>query len=416
MSTDSQPIPGTQIGRDQAAQPAQPAPLPRDAVLVHVGMHKTGTTAIQTVLASLRGELASAGVVYPGPHEAHHREARSLTQGSAGWQVSPMPPPPPEVWRDFAADLREVSSRVVLSSEFFSIASREQIGRLGQDLSPRRAYVLIGVRNLGPVAVSTWQQTLKQGRFSTLDQWLKTNFKRSELTAKTPEFWTKFDPAAAIDRWSSVLGPERVTVVVLSDGDRDLLPTTFEHLLGLPVGRLSSHPVPRSNRGLTAVEAEVVRRVNKGLYGKLTWREYSSVLRNGAIRRMVEVRSPPPDEARPVLPAWVLDQVAAEGRRVAGQIISAGVHIVGDLADLGATPTTSADATRAPDLTMVPIDTVVEALVGAVAGSTHASWTLVGERPPQHARISDTGVGQLLGFAVKRLSWRARRLVRRTLS
>jgi hypothetical protein len=310
MSTDSQPLASTHTGSDQAAQPAQPAPLPPDAVLVHVGMHKTGTTAMQSVLASLRDELGREGVVYPGEREAHHPEARALTRGSTGWQVSPVPPPDPAVWSDFAAEVRQTPSRVVISSEFFAIASEAQIRRLMQDIGPQRVHVLIGVRNLGPVAVSSWQQALKQGRVSTLDKWLKTNFRRSELTEQTPGFWTKFDPAAAIARWSSVVGPDRVTVVVLPDGDRSLLPTTFERLLGLPEGRLAGQSVPRSNRGLTAVEAEMVRRVNGRLRGKLEWSEYNSVLRNGAIRRMVEVRSPEPDEARPELPAWVLDQVA----------------------------------------------------------------------------------------------------------
>jgi hypothetical protein len=415
MSPESQSLRSTETASDQAAQPAQPAPLPADAVLVHIGMHKTGTTAMQSVLASLRDELGRDGVAYPGEREAHHAEARALTRGSTGWQVSPVPPPDPAVWSDFAAEVRQTPSRVVISSEFLAIASEAQIRQLMQDLGPQRVHVLVGVRNLGPVAVSSWQQALKQGRVSTLDTWLKTNFRRSELTEQTPGFWTKFDPAAAVLRWSNVVGPDRVTVVVLPDGDRSLLPTTFEQLLGLPAGRLTGQSVPRSNRGLTAAEAEMVRRVNLQLRGKLEWTEYNSVLRNGAIRRMVEVRSPEPDEARPELPAWVLDQVADEGRRVADQITAAGVQVVGDLADLSATPATQAGSTKpAPELTMVPIDAVVEALVGAVAGSTHDSWTLVEDRPAEHARISDTSAGQLFAIGAKRLGTKARRLLRRS--
>ncbi len=212
-----------------------------------------------------------------------------------------------------------------------------------------------------------------------------------------------------------MVGPDRVTVVVLADGDRSLLPTTFEGLLGLPEGRLAGQSVPRSNRGLTAAEAEVVRRVNLRLRGKLEWSEYNTLLRNGAIRRMVEVRSPEPDEARPELPAWVLDQVADEGRRVADQIARSGVQVVGDLADLSPAPQSpGGPAKPAPDLTTVPIDAVVEALVGAVAGSTHDTWTLVEDRPPEHARISETSTGRLVAIGAKRLGTRARRLLRRS--
>jgi hypothetical protein len=62
----------------------------------------------------------------------------------------------------------------------------------------------------------------------------------------------------------------------------------------------------------------------------------------------------------------------------------------------------------------VPIDAVVEALVGAVAGSTHDSWTLVEDRPEEHARISDTSAGRLFAIGAKRLGTKARRLLRRS--
>jgi hypothetical protein len=50
-------------------------PLPEGAVLVHVGFHKTGTTALQSAFASTRPELLAAGVLYPGELRSHHRAA-----------------------------------------------------------------------------------------------------------------------------------------------------------------------------------------------------------------------------------------------------------------------------------------------------------------------------------------------------
>ncbi len=150
-----------------------------------------------------------------------------------------MPPPDPSVWAGLAAEVRRTHSRVVLSSEFFSRASAAQIRQLVQDLGPDRVHILIGVRNLGPVAISSWQQTLKQGRISTLDRWLQANFARTDPSEPTKWFWAKFDPSDAIARWSAAAGPERVSVVVVRDGDRALLPKTFERLLDLPPGRLA---------------------------------------------------------------------------------------------------------------------------------------------------------------------------------
>lgn len=388
-----------------------PAPLPSDAVLAHVGMHKTGTTAMQSVMSALRHELHQAGVTYPGPREAHHIEARSLTQARLGWQSSPVPPPDPAVWEEFVARVHGTPGRVVFSSEFFSGAGEDAIRRMAADLGSR-GHFLIGVRNLGPVAVSSWQQTLKQGRISTLDAWLKGNFQRASADDTEKFFWARFDPAAAVSRYATAVGPDRVTVVVIREGDRALLPTTFERLLDLPEGRLAGVSVPRSNRGLTVVEAEALRQVNVALRGKLDWQEYDLLVRNGAIRRMVENRTPKPDEPKPDLPDWIQEQVAREGRRVADSISASGVRVVGDLADLSAPPPTSSPSLGADQAT-VPLDAMVEAIVGTVAAATYGSWTFGEERRARALTVAQTPALTLAGVLAARFGNRARRLLRR---
>ncbi|MFL6100001.1 MAG: hypothetical protein ACJ71T_08625 [Actinomycetales bacterium] len=388
-----------------------PTALPPDAVLAHVGMHKTGTTAIQSVMTSLRHELRPAGVTYPGSREAHHVEARSLTQAPLGWQSSPVPPPDPSLWDQFVATVHGTPGRVVFSSEFFTGADQSAIRRMAADLGDR-AHFLIGVRNLGPVAVSSWQQTLKQGRISTLDAWLKGNFQRDSADDTEKFFWARFDPAAAVSRYAAGAGPERVTVVVLREGDRALLPTTFERLLDLPEGRLAGQSVPRSNRGLTVLEAEALRQVNVALRGKLDWQEYDVLVRNGAIRRMVENRTPKPDEPKPEVPEWIREQVAREGRRVADSIRASGVRVVGDLADLSAVPATSG-ASLGSDQATVPLDAMVEAIVGAVAGATYGSWSFDDERRVRALTVAQTPARTLAGVLASRLGGRAGRILRR---
>jgi hypothetical protein len=390
-----------------------PAPLPQQAVLAHVGMHKTGTTAMQSVLHSLRPQLAAEGVTYSGKREAHHIEARALTQSTLGWQTSPIPPPDPAVWDDFAAQTRQTPNRVVFSSEFFSSATESQIRQMVSDIGDR-LHVLIGVRHLGPVAVSSWQQTLKQGRISTLDSWLKDNFERADAGEELTFFWAKFDPGAAVTRFANAAGPDRVTVVVMREGDRALLPNTFEQLLGLSEGRLAGQSVRRTNRGLTSVEAEVVRQVNVSLQGKLEWGEYDALVRNGAIRRMVENRSPKPDEPRPELPGWIADQVAEEGRRVADTISSSGVRVIGDLRNLTAPMSPAADDDRPADQTMIPMDAMVEAVVGAVAGAAYGTWTMAGVKPARPVRVSETTAMGLAAVLAGRAGKRARRVLRRS--
>ena len=55
-------------------------------LIVHIGPYKTGSTAIQKVLAASRRSLESAGILYPTsrktlPLEAHHSLARFMRTG-----------------------------------------------------------------------------------------------------------------------------------------------------------------------------------------------------------------------------------------------------------------------------------------------------------------------------------------------
>ena len=53
-------------------------PLPADAIALHIGIHKTGTTALQAALADARPELAAHGVLYPGRRTAQHGAAMAV--------------------------------------------------------------------------------------------------------------------------------------------------------------------------------------------------------------------------------------------------------------------------------------------------------------------------------------------------
>lgn len=89
-------------------------------LILHVGTHKTGTTAIQSFLASHRRELAAAGVHYPDSTrfvgsipEAHHGVAAALATGAGPF------PPALEKFRDHLRRALRDHDAVVLSSEAF---------------------------------------------------------------------------------------------------------------------------------------------------------------------------------------------------------------------------------------------------------------------------------------------------------
>jgi hypothetical protein len=400
--------------------------LPPDAVLVHIGPHKTGTTAIQSTLASMRTQLREAGVEYPGPGEAHHKQARALCRYPEGWAHEAEILPDPALWTALAEQVRSIPGRVVISSEFLALADDEARAQLVRDLGPDRVHIVAAARNSAGIAVSTWQQVLRKGYPVTLDEWLDKNFRRSEAVEKPRGFWSHADPANLAKNFADVLDPDRITVVALDENDRRLLPTAFEELLGLPPGLLADQKAPQTNRGLSAAEAAFILQIIRTLGSKLSWAEYSRTMRKGVIRRLLEVRRPSADEPKARLPEWPVEQAIVEGERSIAGLQSSGVRIIGNLDGLRSVP--AVDSEDVP-ITDIPIELAAEAVVGAIAIATRDTWTLdaparpVGQRkrPPAKKaaspRIDEVSARELAAVLRQRvragLRRRSRKLLKR---
>ena len=383
-----------------------PSRVPDGAVLVHIGMHKTGTTAMQTLLSTQRESLLAQGVLYPGAAADHHSYARSLTQQAVGSGGADKPPPP-QLWERLVAELAEESRRTVISSEYFSVARRDEPARLVADLGHGRVHVLVGVRNTTDSAVSAWQQTLKQNRIATIDRWASNVLPRDGRPPRLPNYWAQWDLGAMVRRWSQAAGPENMTVVVVDRSDRDRLPATFEQLLGLRAGTLVGREPPVSNRGMTAREAELFRRLNVALRGKYDWPTYKRIVRYGVIRTVIESRPAAPDEPRPVLPAWAAEITREAGRRAAEEIAASGVRVVGDLAAL--------HAERPPAVTPGELDTVpIELAVLAISAAIAAEADAPAGRPLED--VPGRELVQLLARRARRRAGRTARSWRRRLA
>jgi hypothetical protein len=156
--------------------------------LVHIGPPKTGTSALQSALHVARERLARHDVVFPGtgrhPHSAVHAViGRAPLLGHAKPSLTS--------WTDLVEEVSGAGgSRVVVSSEFFADGDDTAIRRIVEDLGGRRHH-------------------------------------HDQL----------------IERWSAVVGPENLTVVVADQSRPEMLLRTFESLLALPSGIL----VPRKD-------------------------------------------------------------------------------------------------------------------------------------------------------------------------
>ena len=96
-----------------------------NGLLLHIGVHKTGTTAIQAALADARTDLAANGVRYPGKLQAHHRAALAVLGRPWGWNARGGAVLDTEHFDKLAKRANAYSGRVVISSEFFCEADEE---------------------------------------------------------------------------------------------------------------------------------------------------------------------------------------------------------------------------------------------------------------------------------------------------
>ena len=136
--------------------------LPERGVLLHIGPHKTGTTALQSSFAESSDDLAALGVAVT-PSKLQRVGAGAVTQRTLGGMQHGTYPKA-RVWRQLQKSVRRASDRkVVVSSELFSDATDAQIPAIIDGLGADRVRVLVTVRPLEKLLPSTWQQAIKNG-------------------------------------------------------------------------------------------------------------------------------------------------------------------------------------------------------------------------------------------------------------
>ncbi|HET9871655.1 MAG TPA: hypothetical protein VFP89_03540 [Propionibacteriaceae bacterium] len=346
-------------------------PLAPGSRLLHIGIPKTGTTALQTAAAQHRSELARNQVCYPG-RSGNHREAVCALMGrQLGWTGAGEYVPDIRLWERLVAEVeRHPNMRAFISHEFASECDEEQAGRFRASLGDS-IHVVITLRGFAWLLSSSWQQYVKAGRRQSFDRWLR------DILADTPDtraalgFYKRNDQGAVVDRWVRVMGADRVTVVIADKKRPHQLTDAFEDMLGLPRGLLkhSDGGGLAANRSLSLPEAELIRRVNSIVrkHG-LSWQQFTALIRNGTIARLLEGRRPAGDETRIALPRWAAEKATTKARTYADAVSASRCRVIGDISTLYAPIPPAGDTV--PKVENVPIDVAVEAVAGLLSAAT----------------------------------------------
>ncbi|WP_030858163.1 hypothetical protein [Streptomyces sp. NRRL S-37] len=385
----------TDCTREELRVPA----LPAGTRLLHIGPHKTGTTAVQGALFAAKEEMARHGVDFPA-HSRHPIEAVLAACARPAMMGDPVPTE--RHWRRLLDQVVATGERTsVISSEFFADAEDDAtIARIVEQLGGDRVHVLVTLRPLTRIMPSQWQQYVQNGLRLGYEPWLEHMLRRAPYDRPTPSFWRRHRHDRLVERWAAATGPGRVTVVVVDDRDRDALMRTFEALLGLPGGLL--RPVPETaNRSLTLAETEMLRHLNKEFRGnELPEELYSRLVRHGAIAHMKNACGPTPRDVKIRTPQWALEAAAGIGAETAARIGSLGVRILGDPEALSRVP---ASGERAGEPRLAP-EVAAQALFGMLTAVAATNGT--GKGRTVH-RTSSKELVKVLGHrCLKRLRLR----------
>jgi hypothetical protein len=328
---------------------------------LHIGVPKSGTTALQTAMSSRRRQLLRAGVNYPGT-SLNHTMAFSAVMGRAGTTLYRTPRA-----GDWEAVVRSArvhpDARTVLSYELACVAEAQTASRIVADLGAGRCDVAITARPLAAMLPSIWQQYVKGGLRLDFETWATAVLRDPRRRKVTPSFEARHDLGRVASIWASIVGPERVHVIVLEQGRPSQLAEGFERLLSLPEGALRLEPGAgiASNRALTACEVELARRVQVRLARAGVGVAVRARVMADVAHGLQSRPAPEGDAGATPVPPWVSDAGVRLGEEAALALGGLGVDVIGDLAALAA-PARVTSAAAPVDVSVDAVSRAVEAV------------------------------------------------------
>ncbi|HWJ81980.1 MAG TPA: hypothetical protein VNS55_07075 [Nocardioides sp.] len=298
-------------------------------VYLHVGLKKTGTSYLQSILRANTEALEAQGLSMVPHNQVASRQLVRALKGQLEEGVDA--PRAKRALVRFPRELAEApGDRVLVSDEVFGGSTPEQVERLGEALGGREAHLLLTVRDIARTIPSAWQQTIKGGSRFPYERYVDAVVARDGDVANA--FWHSYDVPALLERWRGLVAPERMHVVLLPPPGAapTVLLDRFCGVLGIDPASLTAETV-RANESLGRAQAELLRRLN-GELAEATFRRdlHGPVLKRGFA---IGVLAPQKGDRIPMPAghrAWCEEH--AEG--VIEALVRGGYDIVGDVAEL----------------------------------------------------------------------------------
>lgn len=294
-------------------------------VFLHVGLPKTGTTYLQTLLWHNRDVLRRQGVLLPGDSARQHLWASGVVREDP--KLERRSPEAKHAWDRLVADINAWEGTAIVSHEFFASASATQAEGAVAALAGAEVHVVVTARETLSLVTARWQEYVKNGSTLPIDDYPADD----EPSGDDDWDWGTLDLADVLRRWSAAVPREQVHVLTLPKPDepRQALWLRFAELVGIdPEGCDTS--VSASNESLGVVEVELLRRVNADLQGFSSPADRGNWIRGYLAQGKLVPRGgekfwPSPDR---------VEVLCARGSRIADEVAAAGYDVIGDVDDL----------------------------------------------------------------------------------
>lgn len=231
-------------------------------VYLHIGLPKTGTSYVQTILWGNREALERVGVLLPGEERRDHLWASCVVREDA--KVRRRNSRAPGSWDRVVGDVAGWSQDAVVSHEFFAAASASQAAAAVGRLAPAEVHLVVTARDTLDLFTSSWQESVKNKGTTPMGQYC-TSVSDDPLEVWN---WRALDLGLVLERWSRTVPAERLHVLPLarSGSAPDDLWGRFAALVGVPPGSVDVSQ-GFANPSLGLAETETLRRINATLDG-----------------------------------------------------------------------------------------------------------------------------------------------------
>lgn len=310
-------------------------------VYLHLGLMKTGTTYLQRSLRKAGDALAQEGLtLIPGNQPIAHRLSLALrglafngSHDHAGHRALDR----------LADEVQQAPGRCLLTEETLSFLDEQQAAALVGALGDAEVHVVVTVRDIARALPSAWQQRVKNGHAVGLADYLADVKAHRGLAGKS--FWTSQSVADVLARWSALVPPERVHVVVVPPSGEGSLLDRFCSVIGIDPAGL---PDPgHSNPSLGYAQTELLRRINTLLPEGMGKRDvvHGEVIKRYFAREVLAVQGGTAIRMPDTWAPWCEEQASAS----IDAVEAAGYHVVGELAELLPRPTSYVEVAPSAD-------------------------------------------------------------------